>query len=103
MERPGLPAQLGRRRQEGGLWLSVSLLMIKLLRQPDEKSFRAANVAEPVYVFIPDHFANKLRAALVEPVKGFVKVRHGEHDTQVTESVYRSGTVIGDRRRCEES
>jgi hypothetical protein len=37
------------------------------LRSPDEKSFGRPDVAEPIHVFVLDHFADELRAALAEP------------------------------------
>ena len=52
----------------------------ELLGKPDEKSFGAADVAEPIRVFLPDHFADELRAALAEPGDRFVDVIDGEHD-----------------------
>ena len=48
--------------------------------ESDEKSFRAANIAEPICVFVLDHFAYELRAALAEPLERFVDIVHGEHD-----------------------
>jgi hypothetical protein len=52
----------------------------ELLGESDEKPFRTADVAEPIRVFILDHFAHELRAALAEPLKRLVDVVHGEHD-----------------------
>jgi hypothetical protein len=34
------------------------------LREPDEESFGTSDVAEPIRVFVPDQFADELRAAL---------------------------------------
>ena len=52
----------------------------ELLGEPDEKSFGAADVAEPIRVFILNHFTDELRAALLEPGEQLVDVVHGEHD-----------------------
>ena len=52
----------------------------ELLGEPDEKSFGAADVAEPIRVFVLDHFADELRAALPEPGERLVDVVHSEHD-----------------------
>ena len=41
-------------------------LLIQLLGEPDENSFGAPDVAEPVYVLILDHVADELRAAFAE-------------------------------------
>ena len=52
-----------------------------LLGQPYEKSFGPTDVAEPIRVFVLDHFAAyKLRAVLAEPGERIVDVVHGEHD-----------------------
>src|SRR5438093_8118722 len=78
-------------------------LLPELLGQPDENSFGAPDVAEPIRIFVLDHFADELRAAVPEPGERIVDVLHGEHDAQVTESVHRGAAVIGDHRRREES
>src|SRR5688572_1916502 len=75
----------------------------ELLGKPDENAFGAPDVAEPIRVFVLDHFADELRAAFAEPGERIVDVLHGEHDAQVTESVHRGAAVIGDHRRREES
>jgi hypothetical protein len=54
--------------------------LAELLGEPDEKSFGAADVAEPIRVFVLDHFADELRAALAEPGERLVDVVDGEHD-----------------------
>src|SRR5262245_15840161 len=82
---------------------SSGSLRPELLGEPDENSFRAPDVAEPIRVFVLDHFADELRAAFAEPGERIVDVLHGEHDAQVTESVHRGAAVIGDHRRREES
>jgi hypothetical protein len=73
------------------------------LGEPDEKPFRPADVAEPIRVFVLDHFADELRAALAEPGERLVDVVHGEHDAEVAESVHRGVPVIGDHRRREKA
>src|SRR5512135_3930583 len=75
----------------------------ELLGEPDEKSFWAADVAEPLRVFVLDHFADELRAALLEPGERLVDVVHREHDAQVAERVHRGVPVIGDCRRGEKA
>ncbi len=40
----------------------------------DEKSFGAADVAEPIYVFVLNYFADELRAKLLELGECFVDV-----------------------------
>src|SRR5262245_22464836 len=75
----------------------------ELLREPDEDAFGASDVAEPIRIFVPDHLADDLRAALVETGERIVDVLHGEHDAQVTEGVHRGAAVIGSHRRRQES
>src|SRR5438552_16379494 len=82
---------------------SSGSLLPELLGKPDENSFGAPDVAEPIRIFVLDHFADELRAAVPEPGERIVDVLHGEHDAQVTESVHRGAAVIGDHRRREES
>ena len=41
----------------------------ELLGESDQESFGAADVAEPIRVFVLDHFADKLRAALAESAR----------------------------------
>ena len=55
----------------------------EFLGESDEKPLRPADVAEPIDVFIPDHFAYELRTALAEPLERLIDVVHGEHDAQV--------------------
>src|SRR3954468_20493235 len=55
-------------------------LLLELLGEPDENSFGTSDVAEPIHVFILDHFADELRAAVAEPGERVVDVLHGEHD-----------------------
>jgi hypothetical protein len=82
---------------------SSGSLLPELLGKPDEYSFGAPDVAEPIRIFVLDHFADEFCAAFPEPGERIVDVPHGEHDAQVTESVYRGAAVIGDHRRREES
>ena len=51
----------------------------EFLGEPDEKSFGPPDVAEPIHVFILDHFADELRAALAESGERLVDIVHGEH------------------------
>src|SRR5213593_4056219 len=55
-------------------------LLPELLGKPDENSFGAPDVAEPIRVFVLDHFADELCAAFAEPGERIVDVLHGEHD-----------------------
>ena len=52
----------------------------EFLGESDEKSLRSADVAEPICVFITNHFAYELRTALSEPLQRVLNVVHGEHD-----------------------
>ena len=52
----------------------------ELLGESDEKAFGAANVAEPIRLFILNHFADELRATLTQPGESVVDVVHSEHD-----------------------
>lgn len=45
---------------------SSGSLLPKLLGEPDENSFGTPDVAEPIHVFVLDHFADELRAAFAE-------------------------------------
>ena len=58
-------------------------LSAEFLGESDEKTFRPADVAEAIRVFILDNFAHELRAALAEPGERLVDVVHGEHDAEV--------------------
>src|SRR6266511_2692603 len=75
----------------------------ELLGEPDENPFGTPDIAEPIHVFILDHFADELRAAFAESGERIVDVLHGEHDAQVAESVHWGAAVIGDHRRREET
>ena len=59
---------------------SSGTLLPELLREPYENSFGAPDVAEPIYVFVLDYFADELRSVFDEPGKRIVNVFHGEHD-----------------------
>ena len=60
---------------------STSPALPNLLGQPDKKAFRPADVAEPIRVFVLNHFAaDELRTVLAEPPERLVDVIHGEHD-----------------------
>ncbi len=48
--------------------------------QPDEKSFRAADIAESIRVLVLNHFTDELRAMFAEPGESLVDVVHSEHD-----------------------
>jgi len=72
-----------------------------LLSQPDENALRASDVAEPIHVFVVDHFVDELCAVLAESGQRIVEVVYREHDAEVAEGVYRRVPVIGDRRRRE--
>src|SRR5579872_5494630 len=80
-----------------------ALRSAEFLGEADEKSFGPADVAEPIRVFILDHFAYELRAALAEPNKRLIHVVHGEHDAEVAQSVHGGVAVIRDGRRREEA
>ena len=56
------------------------MLSSELLGESDEKPFRAADVAEPIRVFILNNFTHELRAALAKPLERIVDVVYGEHD-----------------------
>src|SRR5262249_44511596 len=76
----------------------------EFLGEPDEKAFGPADVAEPIRLFVLDHFgADELRAVFAEPGERLVKVVNGEHDAQVAEGVHRGVPVIGDHRRREKA
>jgi hypothetical protein len=75
----------------------------ELLGEPNEKSFRAADVTEPINVFILNDVADELRAMPLEPDKRVVDIVHSEHDAQVAERVHRGVPVIGNDGRGKES
>lgn len=51
----------------------------ELLGEPDEDSFGAPDVAEPIPLVL-GHCADELRAAFAEPSERIVDVLHGKHD-----------------------
>jgi hypothetical protein len=56
-------------------------LSAEFLSEPNEKSFRPADIAEPIRVFVLDHAAaDELRTVLPEPGERVVDVVYGEHD-----------------------
>src|SRR5215207_7596675 len=59
---------------------SSGSLLPELLGKPDENSFGAPDVAEPIRVFVLGHFADEPCAAFAEPGERIVDVLHGEHD-----------------------
>src|SRR5262249_51337599 len=93
----------GSRRSAKRSIIVVHLTLPEFLSEPDEDSFGAPDVAEPIRVFELGHFADELRAAFAEPGERIVDVLHGKHDAQVTEGVHRNATVIGDHRWRKES
>src|ERR1700704_2743910 len=75
----------------------------ELLGEPDENPFGTPDVAEPIHVFILDHFADELCAAFAESGERIVDVLHGEHHAQVSESIHWGAAVIGDHRRRDKT
>ena len=84
-----LPFARRARRHWSVFVIVVVLRSAEFLGESDEKPFGPADVAEPIRVFILDHFAYELGAALAEPFKRLVDVVHGEHDAEVAQSVHR--------------
>src|SRR5687767_8195828 len=70
-------------------------LLPELLGEPDENSFGAPDVAEPVNVFVIDDFIDHRRTELAEPGEGVFDVVDGEHDAQVSQRVHGRCAVIG--------
>lgn len=73
----------------------------ELLGEADEKSFGPADVAEPIRVFMPDYFADELRAAIAEPFQRLVDVVHGGQDGGRPERSPGIAVILDDRRREE--
>src|SRR5438034_1436536 len=69
--------------------LSACRASADLLGQPDENALGASDVAEPIHVFVLDHFVDELGAVLAEPGQRIVEVVHREHDAEVAEGVHR--------------
>src|SRR5262245_50905975 len=65
--------------------------------------FGPPDVAEPVHVFVLDHFVDELGAVFAEPGERLVDVVNGEHDTQVAQSVHGGVPVVSSNRRRDES
>src|ERR1700730_13391720 len=84
-ERCSPPAERSRRDRDAGAFAErlegpSHQRSAEFLGEPDEKSFGPPDVAEPIRVFVLDHIADELRAALAEPGERIVDVLHGEHD-----------------------
>jgi hypothetical protein len=75
----------------------------RLLGQPDENALGASDVAEPIQIFVLDHFVDELRTVLAEYDERIVEVIHGEHHTQVAQRVHRGFPVIGANWRREKA
>jgi hypothetical protein len=75
-----LAAKLGLAEAQARLYSRGVLGGVELLGEPDEKSFGAADVAEPVRLFVLNYVADELRASLTEPGERLVDVVHSEHD-----------------------
>ena len=84
-----------------GWWADSPLA--DLLRQADEDPLGAADVTEPILILVLHQFTDQLGSVRTEPGERIVDVVHGEHDTQITQSVHRGVPVIGDHRRREKS
>ena len=63
-EYPHPPSARLASREARAVLRSCGNALAELLSKPDEKSFGAADVAEPVRVLVLNHFADELRAAL---------------------------------------
>lgn len=59
----------------------------ELLREPNEEPFRTPDVAKAICIFVLDHFADELSAALAEPGERVVDVLDGEHGALIAEGV----------------
>jgi hypothetical protein len=75
----GVPRQLNVRHDQPGLAVHLrrrpARRSAEFLGEPDEKAFGAADVAEPIRVFVLDHVAaDELRAVLSEPGERLVDV-----------------------------
>ena len=51
-----------------------------LLGKPDEDSFRASDVTEPILVLVLHELTDQLRSVQAEPGERVVDVLDGEHD-----------------------
>lgn len=52
----------------------------EFLSEPDEDSFGAPDVAEPIFVFVLGHLADEIRAEFGESGEGIVDVLNSKHD-----------------------
>jgi hypothetical protein len=52
----------------------------QLIGHPEEETFGAADVAEPVHIFVLHYFADELRATRAESGERLVEVIDSEHD-----------------------
>jgi hypothetical protein len=72
----------------------------EFLGESDEKPFRPADIAEPIWSLYwttsPTSCAPRLRSLSIV----FVDVAHGEHDAEVDWSVHRGGAVIPRRQEA---
>src|SRR5215211_6778506 len=75
----------------------------EFLGEADQKSFGSPYVAEPVHVFVLNHFVDELCAVFAEPGERIVDVVNGKHDTQVAQSVDGSLPVVSGHRRSDKS
>lgn len=60
-----------------------ALRLRQWLREPDENTFRATDIAESVQVVVIDDLIDDRRAKPAEPQQRVVKVVDGKHDSQV--------------------
>ena len=74
-----------------------------LLGQPDEDALGASDVAEPIYVFVLDHFVDELRAVSRSRARVSSRSSTANMTPEVAEGVRRRVPVIGDHRRREKS
>ena len=66
-------------RQDGRVAQVYGNALPEFLGNPDEKSFRATDVAQPIRVLVLNHVADKLRTELTESDERLVNVVHREH------------------------
>src|SRR5919112_5954208 len=69
----------GPSRDIGSICPAFADALPELLSEPDEKSFGATDVAESIRLLVLNHFADELRAPLLEPGERVVDVVHSEH------------------------
>src|SRR5687768_5296177 len=68
-----------------------------LLCDPDEDSFRSADIAESVDVFKIHDFIDYRSTKLPESGERVIDILDGKHYAQISQRVYRSGAVV----RCD--